>query len=57
MIEFFKDEYSWLSNFEPVVIYYLHYKFGSVEHAFQASKELTIGPQFFKILKVPADKA
>jgi len=57
MISFFKDEYKWASNFEPVVIYYKHYQFGSVEHAFHAAKELNPGVYFFKILAVPTHKA
>jgi len=57
MINSFKDEYKGFSNFEPVPIFYKHYIFPSVEHAFQASKELHPGYYFYKILALSADKA
>lgn len=38
MINQFKGPYSWLSNFEPVIIYTRGYKYPTVEHAYVASK-------------------
>jgi ribA/ribD-fused uncharacterized protein len=38
MITYFKDEYSWLSNFEKVKIYYEGRLYPSVEHAYIAQK-------------------
>jgi ribA/ribD-fused uncharacterized protein len=38
MISFFKDEYSWLSNFEKVKINYEGRTYPSVEHAYLAQK-------------------
>jgi len=57
MIGSFTGKYKGFSNFEPVVIYYKHYTFPSVEHAYQASKELYPGYYFYKILAVPAGEA
>jgi len=37
-IKFFKDDYEKFSNFYPVVIYYEHRNYKSVEHAFVAAK-------------------
>lgn len=55
-INFFKDEYEDFSNFTPVVIYYEHYNYPSVEHAYVAAK--TTDFMFRKkILEIPADKA
>jgi len=41
-IDLFKDEYAFLSNFEPVVVFYDGLEFPSVEHAYQAAKTLDI---------------
>jgi hypothetical protein len=38
MIIEFKDDYKWLSNFEPVKIIYNELEFPSVEHAYQSAK-------------------
>ncbi len=38
MISSFTGDYRWLSNFWPVRITYLGHEYGSVEHAYQASK-------------------
>jgi ribA/ribD-fused uncharacterized protein len=51
MINKFKGEYSFLSNFEPVIIFWKGIKFQSVEHAYVASKSLD--PKFWdKISKM-----
>jgi hypothetical protein len=57
MIDFFIEEYKDLSNFEPCPIFYKHKNFPTVEHAFQASKEVDPGFYFDQILALPADKA
>ena len=56
MINFFKDEYEGFSNFDPVVIYYMHYNYPTLEHAYVASKSFD-GLFHHRISKVPADKA
>lgn len=38
MINSFKGEYEFLSNFYPVQVYYMGFVFPSSEHAYQASK-------------------
>jgi predicted NAD-dependent protein-ADP-ribosyltransferase YbiA (DUF1768 family) len=40
MIRPFKNEYGFLSNFYPSIIFYDNIKYPTVEHAFQASKTL-----------------
>jgi len=40
MITQFKDNYKWLSNFEPVQIEFEGRSYASVEHAYQAAKTL-----------------
>jgi ribA/ribD-fused uncharacterized protein len=37
-IKFFKDDYEKFSNFYPVIIYYEHRNYPSVEHAYVAAK-------------------
>ena len=38
MIKSFKDNYRWLSNFEPVKIVYEGIEYSSVEHAYMSAK-------------------
>jgi len=38
MIESFKDEYEWLSNFYPIDIKFFHRTYPSVEHAYMSAK-------------------
>lgn len=40
-IQFFKDNYDFLSNFYPIIIEYEGFKYPSVEHAYQAQKSLS----------------
>ncbi len=49
MIDSFRDEYRWLSNFYPCVIEIEGLKFGSVESGFQSMKT-SIGRERFCIL-------
>lgn len=42
MIEYFKGEYAFLSNFYPCAVQYEGLNFSSVEHAYQAAKTLDI---------------
>jgi len=39
-VEQFTNDYEWLSNFYPVLIWLDHISYGSVEHAYQAAKSL-----------------
>ena len=43
MIERFKDEYRWLSNFAPACVQFEEFDYRSVEHAYVASKTLLVG--------------
>lgn len=43
MIDRFRGEYGWLSNFHPVEVVYEGITFPSVENAYQAAKTLSIG--------------
>ena len=47
MISEFQDEYRWLSNFWPVDIFYRGRNFKSVEHAYQAQKNVSEAWQSF----------
>lgn len=53
MINQFKGPYSWLSNFEPVIIFWKGLKFPTVEHAYVAAKSTDV--KFWqKISKISA---
>jgi ribA/ribD-fused uncharacterized protein len=56
VIDRFGKIYKWLSNFEPVVIYYKDLNFPTVEHAFVASKS-DDGLFRLNISRVPAWQA
>ncbi len=43
MINRFKDEYRWLSNFAPARVQFEEFDYRSVEHAYVASKTLLVG--------------
>lgn len=55
-ISLFKGEYNYLSNFFPVKILWNNIEFPSVEHAYNASKSLSVAVQK-KFLKLTAAEA
>ena len=56
-INSFNGEYKKLSNFYPVVIYYIGRNFPTVEHAFVASKSKNDWMFHYKISQIPANQA